>query len=111
MSLRDLCAGEDTMTTTRYGLHPLKGWGPPTRGKYACMSKLRLHCATAAQVVATDVNQDNLASLINEAPDIRAEVMDVKKYEDVEIVIPGVRRARGIVPTCHLSSLHCGAAG
>ena len=43
------------------------------------------------QVVATDVNADNLASLVNEAPDIRAEVMDVKKYEDVEIVIPGVQ--------------------
>lgn len=42
------------------------------------------------QVVATDVNADRLASLVNEAPDIRAEVMDVKKYEDVEIVIPGV---------------------
>jgi short-subunit dehydrogenase involved in D-alanine esterification of teichoic acids len=43
------------------------------------------------QVVATDVNADNLASLVNEAPDIRAEVMDVKKSEDVEIVIPGVQ--------------------
>ena len=43
------------------------------------------------QVVATDVNADNLAALVNEAPDIRAEVMDVKKSEDVEIVIPGVQ--------------------
>ena len=43
------------------------------------------------QVVATDVNADNLATLVNEAPDIRAEVMDVKKSEDVEIVIPGVQ--------------------
>lgn len=49
-------------------------------------------CAVAAaQVVATDINMDNLASLTNEAPDIRTEVMDVKKYEDVEVVIPGVR--------------------
>lgn len=43
------------------------------------------------QVVATDVNADNLATLVNEAPDIRAEVMDVKQSADVEMVIPGVR--------------------
>jgi NAD(P)-dependent dehydrogenase (short-subunit alcohol dehydrogenase family) len=53
------------------------------------------------QVVATDVNADNLASLVNEAPDIRAEVMDVKKYEDVEIVIPGVQPC-GHVYACHV---------
>lgn len=43
------------------------------------------------QVVATDVNADALASLHAEAPDIRPEVMDVSKYEDVEMVVPGVR--------------------
>lgn len=54
------------------------------------------------QVVATDVSADNLAALVNEAPDIRAEVMDVKKSEDVEIVIPGVQS----IDTYHLWPAH-----
>jgi len=41
--------------------------------------------------VATDVNVEALESLHEEAPDIRPEVMDVTKYEDVETIIPGVR--------------------
>lgn len=41
--------------------------------------------------MATDVNLDVLESLHEEAPDIRPEVMDVTKYEDVETIIPGVR--------------------
>lgn len=54
------------------------------------------------QVVATDVNADNLAALVNEAPDIRAEVMDVKKSEDVEIVIPGVQPTNTYVWCTHM---------